>query len=135
MWTDEELGAVVEGQGQGAAVADLDGGDGLHEQVEDGSKAGSGSRVEFVPFAARVAEQERCLDDQFGVNAVALVRVPGDQGEAYLEVERSAPDLAAGQHGGCPHPTSSLVADRSHICRRGVPGRLAATARSCSVCE
>jgi len=31
--------------------------------------------VEFVPFAVAIAEPEGCLDDEFGVDPVALVDI------------------------------------------------------------
>src|SRR2546421_7808879 len=106
VWADEQFGAVVEADAQRASVADLDRGDGLLEQVEDRCQAGPGAGIEFVPFAVGIAKQERCLDDQFSVNAVALVWVTADEAESDLVVERGAPHLAVDQGCGYLHRTS-----------------------------
>lgn len=55
---DEDLGAVVEGESEGTVVADLDCGDGFHEQVEGGGEFGAAAGFELVPFAGGVAQEE-----------------------------------------------------------------------------
>ncbi|MCG5466238.1 hypothetical protein MED01_005054 [Micromonospora sp. MED01] len=88
--SDVQLGAVAEGQMEGTLAADLNAGDGLAEQVQDGRQAGAGTGVKFVPFPVRVAEQERSFDGQFGVDSVALVGVERGEAEPNLVVEGRA---------------------------------------------
>lgn len=113
VWGDEQFGCVVERHPQRAVVADLDGLDGFHEQVEDRCQARAGAGVEFVPLAGGIAQQERCFDNQFGVDAVALVRVAADQGESDLVVERGTPDLTVDQCRRNVHRTSRFPPEGS----------------------
>ncbi len=79
--------------------------------------------------------------DQFGVNAVALVRVAADQGESDLVVERGPPDLTVDQCRRYAHRTSRGDASAGRGLelaggRRCVASGVGtATARSSGVCE
>jgi hypothetical protein len=56
---------------KGASIAELDGGDGVLEQVEYGCDRASSAGIELVPFPGGVAQQERRLDDQFSIDPIS----------------------------------------------------------------
>jgi hypothetical protein len=66
----------------------------LAEEIRGGREAGPGAGVEFVPFAVVVAEQEWCVDDEFGVDPVALVGIEGGEVETDLVVECGSVNMA-----------------------------------------